>query len=77
MQLKTTSFKPREQRSVARRPQRHLSNPTLPRTRLQLQEAVEIINSSYPEEIVRYYSPSYSKQLLDKLDAAATMQVVA
>jgi hypothetical protein len=37
----------------------------------ELQEAVEIINSAYPEEIVRYYSPSYSKQLLDKLDAAA------
>ncbi|KIZ07868.1 putative Sperm-associated antigen 6 [Monoraphidium neglectum] len=37
----------------------------------KLKEAVEIINSAYPEEIVRYYSPSYSKQLLDKLDAAA------
>jgi hypothetical protein len=45
------------------------------------QECVEIINSAFPEEIVRYYSPSYSKQLLDKLDAAAatatTMQAVA
>lgn len=35
------------------------------------QEAVEIINSCFPEEVVRYYSPSYSKQLLEKLDAAA------
>jgi hypothetical protein len=36
-----------------------------------LREAVEIINSSYPEEIVRYYSPNYSQQLLQKLDAMA------
>ncbi|KAI8475961.1 MAG: armadillo-type protein [Monoraphidium minutum] len=40
----------------------------------KLKEAVEVINSAYPEEIVRYYSPSYSKQLLEKLDAAATLQ---
>ena len=35
----------------------------------KLREAVEIINSCYPEEIVRYYSPSYSQQLLEKLTA--------
>lgn len=37
----------------------------------KLKEAVEIINSCYPEEIVRYYSPSYSQQLLEKLDSMA------
>jgi len=36
-----------------------------------LLQAVEIINSCYPEEIVKYYSPSYSQQLLDKLDTMA------
>jgi hypothetical protein len=25
----------------------------------KLKEAVDIINSCYPEEVVRYYSPSY------------------
>lgn len=45
--------------------------PTNLHLTLACQEAVEIINSCFPEEIVRYYSPSYSKQLLDKLDAAA------
>lgn len=34
-------------------------------------QAVEIINSCYPEEIVKYYSPSYSQQLLEKLDTMA------
>ena len=34
-------------------------------------EAVEIINSCYPEEIVKYYSPEYNKQLLEKLDSLA------
>jgi hypothetical protein len=37
----------------------------------QLAEVVAVINSSYPEEIVRYYSPKYSTQLLEKLDAMA------
>lgn len=37
----------------------------------KLKEAVDIINSCYPEEVVRYYSPSYSQQLLQKLDAMA------
>lgn len=37
-----------------------------------LREAVEIINSSYPEEIVHYYSPGYSQQLLQKLDAMSS-----
>ncbi len=40
----------------------------------KLKEAVEIINSSYPEEIVKYYSPSYSQQLLEKLETMATTQ---
>lgn len=44
---------------------------------LAVQEAVEIINSAYPEEIVRYYSPAYSRQLLEKLDAAAAAVTVA
>ena len=35
----------------------------------RLKEAVDVVNSSYPEEIVRYYSPTYSTQLLEKLDA--------
>lgn len=37
----------------------------------KLKEAVEIINSCYPEEVVRYYSPSYSQQLLEKLETMA------
>lgn len=40
----------------------------------KLKEAVEIINSSYPEEIVKYYSPSYSQQLLEKLETMASTQ---
>jgi len=36
-----------------------------------LREVVEIINSNYPEEIVKYYSPGYSQQLLQKLDGIA------
>mmetsp|Transcript_1623 Transcript_1623/g.3749 ORF Transcript_1623/g.3749 Transcript_1623/m.3749 type:complete len:518 (+) Transcript_1623:254-1807(+) len=35
----------------------------------RLKEAVEIINSNYPEQIVKYYSPSYSKALLEELEA--------
>jgi hypothetical protein len=38
----------------------------------KLKEAVEIINSVYPEEIVKYYSPSYSQQLLEKLESLTT-----
>lgn len=38
----------------------------------KLREAVEIINSCYPEEIVKYYSPSYSQQLLEKLEQMST-----
>jgi hypothetical protein len=34
-----------------------------------LKEAVEVINSAYPEEVVHYYSPNYSQQLLQKLEA--------
>ena len=33
-------------------------------------EHVEVINSCFPPEIVKYYSPGYSKQLLEKLEAA-------
>jgi hypothetical protein len=43
----------------------------------RLAEAVAVVNSAYPEEIVRYYSPTYSTQLLQKLDAAATAAVGA
>lgn len=32
---------------------------------------VQVINSSYPEEIVRYYSPAYPQMLLQRLDALA------
>jgi len=32
-----------------------------------LKEYVDVINSCYPEEIVKYYSPNYSKELLSKL----------
>lgn len=37
----------------------------------ELKEAIDIINSSYPEEVVRHFSPAYSKQLLQKLDSLA------
>ena len=37
----------------------------------KLKEHVDIINSCYPEEIVKYYSPGYSAALLEKLDAMA------
>lgn len=40
----------------------------------KLKEAVEIINSVYPEEIVKYYSPSYSQHLMEKLESMATSQ---
>lgn len=43
----------------------------------KLKEAVEIINSCFPEEIVRYYSPNYSQQLLQKLENLAAGQPVA
>lgn len=42
----------------------------------KLAEAVAVVNSSYPEEIVRYYSPTYSTQLLQKLDAMAAQGTV-
>ena len=42
----------------------------------KLAEAVAVVNSSYPEEIVRYYSPTYSTQLLQKLDAMAAQATV-
>jgi len=34
----------------------------------KLQEYIQTINSVYPPEIVQYYSPNYSDQLLEKLD---------
>ena len=37
----------------------------------ELKEHVDVINSCYPEEIVKYYSPSYSAQLLQKLEQLA------
>jgi len=36
----------------------------------QLGDMVRAITECYPKEIVDYYSPSYSKQLLDQLDSA-------
>jgi hypothetical protein len=33
----------------------------------KVKDYVDAINSLYPEEIVRYYSPGYSQQLLEKL----------
>ncbi|XP_034416563.1 sperm-associated antigen 6 isoform X1 [Cyclopterus lumpus] len=33
-----------------------------------LQEHIDTINNSYPEEIVRYYSPNYSQVLLEQLE---------
>lgn len=34
----------------------------------KLSEFVTQINNCYPPEVVEYYSPSYSKTLLDKID---------
>ena len=33
-----------------------------------LQEYVNAINGCYPEEIVKYYSPGYSEQLLERVE---------
>lgn len=41
----------------------------------RLKEAVEVINSHYPEEIVMYYSPKYSQQLMEKLDSMSAIQI--
>ena len=35
-----------------------------------LREAVGVINSSYPDEIVRYYSPGYSQELMQRLETS-------
>jgi hypothetical protein len=32
---------------------------------------VDVIKSCYPEEIVRYYSPTYGTELLEKLEVTA------
>ena len=37
----------------------------------KLGDFVKAIADNYPPEIVQYYHPNYSKQLLDKLDAEA------
>merc|ERR1712146_694126 len=34
----------------------------------ELGDAIMTINECFPEEIVRYYSPGYSKTLLERLD---------
>lgn len=34
----------------------------------KLEEYIHAINGCYPPEIVEYYSPNYSKILLDKID---------
>lgn len=36
-----------------------------------LKEVADVINGCYPEEIVKYYSPGYSQQLLSQLDSLA------
>lgn len=36
-----------------------------------LQETIKLINSCYPEEVVRYYSPNYDKELLEKIEEEA------
>ncbi|KAG6442216.1 sperm-associated antigen 6 isoform X1 [Manduca sexta] len=40
---------------------------TVPGT--SLKEYINIINSCFPEEIVRYYTPGYSESLLDRVEA--------
>jgi len=35
----------------------------------QLGDMVRAITECYPKEIIDYYSPTYSKQLLDQLDS--------
>ena len=34
-----------------------------------LREHIDNINACYPEEIVRYYTPGYSEQLLQRVDS--------
>ena len=41
----------------------------------QLRDSVDIINSCYPDEIVKFYSPGYQSSLLEKLESNATQQV--
>jgi len=43
----------------------------------KLKEYVDVINSAYPEEIVKYYSPDYSRTLLEKLDAMQEQAMAA
>ena len=40
-----------------------------PETGSKLGDFIRAIKDVYPQEIVDYYSPNYSKQLLDTLDA--------
>jgi hypothetical protein len=35
----------------------------------KLAEHIRVVNDSFPEEIVRYYSPGYADTLLEKIDA--------
>lgn len=41
----------------------------------KLEEYIHAINGCYPPEIVEYYSPEYSKTLLDKIDEFQPMVV--
>ncbi|KAJ3305680.1 Sperm-associated antigen 6 [Gonapodya sp. JEL0774] len=43
----------------------------------KLAEAVRIVEECYPEEIVRYYSPDYSKTLLDRIEEYGRSQTTA
>eukprot|EP00033_Pygsuia_biforma_P001723 GCRY01001929.1.p1 GENE.GCRY01001929.1~~GCRY01001929.1.p1 ORF type:complete len:507 (-),score=65.83 GCRY01001929.1:459-1979(-) len=38
----------------------------------KLREFIDTINSCYPEEVIRYYSPNYKNSLLDKIDSYGT-----
>jgi hypothetical protein len=43
----------------------------------RLKDLVALVNSHFPEEIVKYNSPSYSQQLLQKLEAMSAEAITA
>ena len=47
---------------------------SIPEQGSKLGDFVRAITECYPKEIVDYYSPNYSKQLLDNLDASELQQ---
>lgn len=46
-------------------------------TNAQLSDSIRSINESFPEEIVRYYSPGYANTLLTKIDEQAAMATIS